>query len=283
DDLTEVPAGEGGDRATGEAGAADRAEAAPMPDGFSDLRDDLTEVPAGEGGDRATGEAGAADRAEAAPMPDDFADAQDDLTEAQATRLFADLNDVIRAGDDARRRRGELIHALADLGWTQDRIARLAGMSQPAVSKHLLKPRAGQPSRSQRRFTDDQLVSSLDQSDVPWLHGRLWALADAVSAACRQTLGAPAHCSAFADALDRGRRRLTPRTADELRRLVEEDLRRHGGWLPEDHRSTYDTVARALDHAELNGPPTAGGHLGPPAVRRATARRIQRERLRTAR
>src|SRR5690242_20158850 len=61
------------------------------------------------------------------------------LTEAQVERMFADMNDVIRAGEEMRRLRAEMIRLFADLGWTQDRIARLTGMSQPAVSKQVTK------------------------------------------------------------------------------------------------------------------------------------------------
>lgn len=57
------------------------------------------------------------------------------------------MNEVIRAGEEMRKLRTEMIRVLAGLGWTQDRIARLADMSQPAVSKQAAKHRPDEPMR----------------------------------------------------------------------------------------------------------------------------------------
>ncbi|MGW2849014.1 sigma-70 family RNA polymerase sigma factor, partial [Streptomyces sp. NPDC001274] len=65
-----------------------------------------------------------------------------ELTEEQAGLMLAGMNEAVRAGEEARRQRTALIALLTGLGWTQERIARLADMSQPAVSKHVAKSRA---------------------------------------------------------------------------------------------------------------------------------------------
>ncbi|MFG2365660.1 helix-turn-helix domain-containing protein [Streptomyces mirabilis] len=183
------------------------------------------------------------------------------LTEAQAERMFADMNDVIRAGEEMRRLRAEMIRLFADLGWTQDRIARLTGMSQPAVSKQVTKHKGDSPP-----------PLSLDRHDTPWLEGRLWGLAEEIS----ETLHDAAHCTRYVNAVARGRKHFTPQNVDELRRLVEEDLRLHRAALPDGHRHAYDEISRALDTAAPSAPtPTES-----PSVRRTLARQIQRARLR---
>ncbi|MET7777401.1 MULTISPECIES: helix-turn-helix domain-containing protein [Streptomyces] len=183
------------------------------------------------------------------------------LTEAQAERMFADMNDVIRAGEEMRGLRAEMIRLFADLGWTQDRIARLTGMSQPAVSKQVTKHKGDAPP-----------PLSLDRHDTPWLEGRLWGLAEEIS----ETLHDAAHCTRYVNAVARGRKHFTPQNVDELRRLVEEDLRLHRTALPDGHRHAYDEISRALDTAAPSAPtPTES-----PSARRTLARQIQRARLR---
>jgi hypothetical protein len=186
------------------------------------------------------------------------------LTEAQAERMFADMNDVIRAGEEMRRLRAEMIKLFAGLGWTQDRIARLTGMSQPAVSKQVTKHKGDDPSPPPRL--------SLDQHDTPWLQGRLWGLAEEIS----ETLHDTAHCTRHLNAVARGKKHFTPQSVDELRRLVEEDLRLHRAALPGGHRHAYDEISRALD---IPGPTTATPTESA-SVRRTLARQIQRTRLR---
>lgn len=186
------------------------------------------------------------------------------LTEAQAERMFADMNDVIRAGEEMRRLRAEMIRLFADLGWTQDRIARLTGMSQPAVSKQVTKHKGDDPSPPPRL--------SLDQHDAPWLEGRLWGLAEEISEALHDT----AHCTRYVNAVARGRKHFTPQHVDELRRLVEADLRLHRTALSDGHRHAYDEISRALDTAA----PSAPTPTGSPSARRTLARQIQRAGLR---
>ncbi|WP_187285446.1 sigma-70 family RNA polymerase sigma factor [Streptomyces sp. OR43] len=189
------------------------------------------------------------------------------LTEEQAERMLAGMNDVIRAGEEMRRLRAEMIKVFVGFGWTQDRIARLTDMSQPAVSKQVTKYRDADPG--------PPMDLSLDQRDVPWLEGRLWGLAEDIA----ETYADTARCSRSIDALARGRKRFTPENVDGLRRLVEEDLRLHGAELPGGHRSAYDEISRALDL------PPRRPDAAPPgtaSVRRALAHRIQRDRLRGA-
>lgn len=199
-----------------------------------------------------------------------------ELTEEQAGRMLADMNEVIRAGEEMRKLRGEMIRLFVGFGWTQDRIARLTDMSQPAVSKQVAKYRAGDP--------PPPAGLSLDQPDGPWLEGRLWGLAEEIS----EALDGDARCTRFADAVARGRKRFTPRNVDELRRLVEEDLRRHRETLPGGCRDAYDEISRGLDvpsGANPGGSPSGGSATegprpaGSPSVRRALAHRIQRDRL----
>ncbi|WP_405881630.1 helix-turn-helix domain-containing protein [Streptomyces sp. NBC_01136] len=186
------------------------------------------------------------------------------LTEAQAERMFADMNDVIRAGEEMRQLRAEMIKLFADLGWTQDRIARLTGMSQPAVSKQVTKHKGDDPSPPPRL--------SLDQHDTPWLEGRLWGLAEEIS----ETLHEAAHCTRHLNAAARGRKHFTPQNVDELRRLVEADLRLHQAALPGSYRHTYDEISRALDTPD----PSMTTTTESPSVRRTLARQIQRDHLR---
>ncbi|MEU9233733.1 sigma-70 family RNA polymerase sigma factor [Streptomyces subrutilus] len=186
------------------------------------------------------------------------------LTEEQAERMLAGMNEVIRAGEEMRRLRTDMIQVLVGLGWTQDRIARLTDMSQPAVSKQVAKFKTDEPA--------PPVALALGQYDPPWLEGRLWGLAEEVS----ETLDGAAHCTRTVDALARGRTRFTPRTVDALRRAIEEDLRLHRGRLPAAHQAAYDEISRALDVPPKGAAATGGGS---PPVRRALAHRIQRDRL----
>ncbi|MEV8455020.1 sigma-70 family RNA polymerase sigma factor [Streptomyces sp. NPDC052095] len=186
------------------------------------------------------------------------------LTEEQAGLMLAGMNEAVRAGEEARRQRTALIALLTGLGWTQERIARLADMSQPAVSKHVAKSRANGPSYP--------MDLSPEQNDVPWLEGRLWALAEAVS----DILGGAARCTRHTGALARGRKHFTPETVDELRRLVEEDLCLHRDALPAEFRGVYDRIGRALDVPPKTAPVQSAAQ---PSVRRALAHRIQRDLL----
>lgn len=186
-----------------------------------------------------------------------------ELTEEQAGQMLADMNEVIRAGEEMRKLRAEMIKLLIGLGWTQDRIGRLASMSQPAVSKHMAKYRTDGP--------PPPMELSLDQYDTPWLEGRLWGLAEEIS----ETLHGTAHCTRCVDAVARGKRRFTPENVDELRRLVEADLRLHRATMPGSYQEAYDRISRALDV-----PPKATATPGSASVRRTLAHRIQRDRLR---
>ncbi|MFD4925519.1 sigma-70 family RNA polymerase sigma factor [Streptomyces goshikiensis] len=183
------------------------------------------------------------------------------LTEEQAGRLLAEMNEVIRAGEEMRALRTEMIRVLVGLGWTQEKIARLTGMSQPAVSKQVTKHKAGDP--------PPPMALALDQRDAPWLEGRLWGLAEEIS----DTLQDTARCTRHVHALARGAKRFTPSDIDDLRRLVEEDLRLRQEELPGGCRSAYDQISRGLDLPE-EVTVTASA-----SVRRALARRIQRDRL----
>ncbi|MFI6092989.1 sigma-70 family RNA polymerase sigma factor [Streptomyces sp. NPDC051218] len=188
------------------------------------------------------------------------------LTEGQAERMLAGMNEVIRAGEEMRKLRAEMIKLFIDLGWTQERIAALADMSQPAVSKQVTKHKAGdRPPRMELH---------LDQRDPPWLEGRLWGLAEVIS----ETLDDSAHCSRYVDDLGRGKKRLTPQNVDELRRLVEEDLRQHRTKLPAGCRSAYDEISRHLD-VPTKPSATSTSAPGSASARRTLAQTLQRARL----
>ncbi|MGW6057377.1 sigma-70 family RNA polymerase sigma factor [Streptomyces sp. NPDC055189] len=183
------------------------------------------------------------------------------LTEGQAARMLAGMNEVIRAGEEMRKLRAEMIKLFAGFGWTQDKIAELADMSQPAVSKQMTKYKAVD--------LPPPMELHLDQRDIPWLEGRLWGLAEMVS----EALDGSAHCTRCVDALSRGRKRFTPQNADELRRLLEEDFRQHQAQLPGSYRGAYDEISRRLDI------PAKVSVTGSASVRRALAREIQRDQL----
>ncbi|MFJ1567342.1 sigma-70 family RNA polymerase sigma factor [Streptomyces erythrochromogenes] len=191
------------------------------------------------------------------------------LTEEQAARMLAGMNEVIRAGEEMRRLRSEMIKLFAGFGWTQDKIARITEMSQPAVSKQMTRFAADDPL--------PRLGLALDQHDVAWLEGRLWALAEEVA----EVLDA-ARCARFVGALAKGRKHFTPESTDELRRLLEADLRLGAAELPAAFRAAYDEISRGLD----TGPkPAAAGPVpnsapAPASVRRTVARQLQRDRLR---
>ncbi len=185
------------------------------------------------------------------------------LTEEQAERMLAGMNDVIRAGEEMRKLRSEMIKLFVGFGWTQDRIARLTDMSQPAVSKQVTKYRSADP--------EPPMDLSLGQWDAPWLEGRLWGLAEDIF----DMYADSARCARCVAALTRGRKRFTPENVDELRRLVEDDLRRYGEELST-HRAAYDEIGRGLDLP----PRRTAAPAGSPSVRRTLAHRIQRDRLR---
>lgn len=188
------------------------------------------------------------------------------LTEEQAGQMLAEMNEVIRAGEEMRLLRAEMIKVLVGLGWTQEKIARLTDMSQPAVSKQVAKYRSADPLPPMRL--------SLDQYDTPWLEGRLWGLAEEISENFHDT----ARCTRHVNAIARGRKRFTPRHVDELRRLLEEDLLLHRADMPGSYRDAYDEISRALDvPSQAPATPTA-----PASVRRALAHRLQRDRLKAA-
>ncbi|MGP4051748.1 helix-turn-helix domain-containing protein [Streptomyces sp. 2A115] len=193
------------------------------------------------------------------------------LTGEQAERMLAEMNDVIRAGEEMRKLRAEMIKLFADFGWTQDRIAQLTGMSQPAVSKQVTKYRTGDPLPP----TD----LSLGQHDAPWLEGRLWGLAEEISEALDDT----ARCTRYVHAVARGRKRLTPQNVDELRRLVEEDLLARRAELPGGCREAYDEISRGLDVPSPSKVTTTASGSAPASVRRALARQIQRDRIKSNR
>ncbi|MFE9629724.1 sigma-70 family RNA polymerase sigma factor [Streptomyces sp. NPDC006463] len=185
------------------------------------------------------------------------------LTEEQAGRMFAGMNDIIRAGEEMRALRSEMIKLFAGFGWTQDKIARLAEMSQPAVSKQVAKYGTGDP--------EPAMELSLDQRDIPWLEGRLWGLAEEIS----ESFPGAARCTPYLNAIARGRRRFTSQNVDDLRRLVEEDLRRHRAELPGGYREAYDEISRGLDV------PSKAAATASASVRRALGCQIQRDRLRS--
>jgi hypothetical protein len=186
------------------------------------------------------------------------------LTEEQAERLLAGMNEVIRAGEEMRKLRTEMIRLFAGFGWTQERIAQLTDMSQPAVSKQVTKCRKGDPQLP--------MGLSLNQYDAPWLEGRLWGLAEEIS----ETFDDTARCTRYVNAIARGKKRFTPQNVDELRRLVEEDLRRHQAEMPGSYQDAYDEISRGLDiPAKVTTTTTASA-----SVRRTLARQIQCDQLR---
>ncbi|MER5852189.1 sigma-70 family RNA polymerase sigma factor [Streptomyces sp. NPDC002012] len=186
------------------------------------------------------------------------------LTEEQAERMLAGMNEVIRAGEEMRKLRAEMIKLFAGFGWTQERIAQLTDMSQPAVSKQVTKRKVGEP--------PSPMGLSLDQHDVPWLEGRLWGLAEEIS----ETFDT-ARCTRYVNAIARGKKRFTPQNVDELRRLLEEDLMLHQAEMPGSYRDAYDEISRGLDiPAKVITTITASA-----SVRRTLAYEIQRDQLRS--
>ncbi|WP_405453002.1 sigma-70 family RNA polymerase sigma factor [Streptomyces erythrochromogenes] len=193
------------------------------------------------------------------------------LTEEQATRMLAGMNEVIRAGEEMRQLRTEMIKLFAGFGWTQDKIARITEMSQPAVSKQMTRFAADDPL--------PRMGLALEQPDAAWLQGRLWALAEEVA----EALDA-ARCARFVGALARGRKHFTPESTDELRRLLEADLRLGAAELPATFRAAYDEISRALDTgpkpAAAGSDPDPARAPAPASVSRTVARQLQRDRLR---
>ncbi|MFD9408714.1 sigma-70 family RNA polymerase sigma factor [Streptomyces sp. NPDC059989] len=183
------------------------------------------------------------------------------LTEQQAERMLADMNEVIRAGEEMRKLRAEMIKLFVGFGWTQDKIAELTDMSQPAVSKQVTRYRTDEPPAP--------MGLALDQHDVPWLEGRLWGLAEEIS----ETLDT-ARCTRYVNAIARGKKRFTPQNVDELRRLLEEDLMLHQQELPSAYRDAYDEISRGLDV------PANAISPAPASVRRALAHQVQRDQFR---
>jgi hypothetical protein len=187
------------------------------------------------------------------------------LTEEQAERMLAEMNDVIRAGEETRKLRSEMIKLFAGFGWTQEKISQLTDMSQPAVSKQVSKYKNGDPL--------PPMEFSLDQDDAPWLEGRLWGLAEVIA----EILNCTARCTRSVHAIGRGKKRFTPRNVDELRRLVEDDLMLRRAEIPGSYRDAYDEISRGLD---VPVPVSSKTATTPVSLRRALARQIQRDRLR---
>ncbi|MEV6774674.1 sigma-70 family RNA polymerase sigma factor [Streptomyces syringium] len=186
------------------------------------------------------------------------------LTGEQAERMLAGMNEVIRAGEEMRKLRAEMIGVFAGLGWTQERIAQLTDMSQPAVSKQVMKHKAAGPL--------SPMALALDQHDAPWLEGRLWGLAEEIS----EHFYATARCTHYVNAIARGRKRFTSRNIDELRRLLEEDLRLHQAEMPGTYREAYDEISRGLDV------PSRDTTAASASARRALAYLVQRDGLRSS-
>lgn len=195
----------------------------------------------------------------------DGVETAEERSEERVAALFAGMNEVIRAGEEMRRLRAEMIRLFASEGWTQDRLARLAGMSQPAVSKQVTRTAdaVGIPGSG---------PGDPGQEDTPWLEGCLWGLAEEIA----RLVGDEAGCAGFTHTLTRGRKRFTEPNVDALRRLVEADLREHRAELGARHQEAYDRIARALDTRAAAG----GGGAASPSARRALARQVQRVRLR---
>ncbi|MBT2457995.1 hypothetical protein [Streptomyces sp. ISL-86] len=91
-----------------------------------------------------------------------------------------------------------------------------------------------------------------------------------------------ARCTGYVNALARGKKRFTPQNVDELRRLLEEDLRLHQEQMPAGYRKAYDQISRGLDvPSKATAAATATAATAAPAsVRRALAHQLQRDRLR---
>ncbi|GAA3068620.1 hypothetical protein GCM10020254_10440 [Streptomyces goshikiensis] len=134
-------------------------------------------------------------------------------------------------------------------------------MSQPAVSKQVTKQKAGDP--------PPPWPSPSTSATRPGSKDVCGGLAEEIS----DTLQDTARCTRHVHALARGGKRFTPSDIDDLRRLVEEDLRLRQEELPGGCRSAYDQISRGLDLPE-EVTVTASA-----SVRRALARRIQRDRL----
>ncbi|WOP13972.1 hypothetical protein R2B67_00425 [Streptomyces cyaneofuscatus] len=84
----------------------------------------------------------------------------------------------------------------------------------------------------------------------PWLEGRLCGLAEEIS----ETLDETAHCTRYVNALTQGKKRFTPQNIDELRRLIEEDLRLHQAELSGGYRAAYDEISRGLTFPRRSSP-----------------------------
>ncbi|MFE0013050.1 sigma-70 family RNA polymerase sigma factor, partial [Streptomyces erythrochromogenes] len=117
------------------------------------------------------------------------------------------------------------------------------------------------------------------QRAAAWLEARLGALAEEVA----EALDA-ARCARFVGALARGRKHFTPESTDELRRLLEADLRLGAAELPAAFRAAYDEISRGLDTdpktAAAGSGPKSDSTQAPASVRRTVARQLQRDRLR---
>lgn len=164
--------------------------------------------------------------------PEDLAPPSEPLTPDAATVLLAGLAARIADGRAAASERAALITRLARERWTQDAIARAAGISQAAVSKAL---RSTPGSRALEECRT-----------APYLAGRLTGVALHLSSR-RTGMG----CERYADKIACGGVPPTATVISRLEALLSRDLGRPG--IPGAYREAFAETAGRL--AELGGFP----------------------------
>jgi transcriptional regulator with XRE-family HTH domain len=157
--------------------------------------------------------------------PEDLAPPEEPLTPKAATVLLAALAARIADGRAAACERAALIARLARENWTQDAIAKAAGISQAAVSKAL---RSTPGSRSLEECRT-----------APYLAGRLTGVALHLSSR-RSGMG----CERYADKIARGGVPPAAPVIGRLEALLSRDLAKPG--IPAPYREAYAEVTERL-------------------------------------
>lgn len=153
------------------------------------------------------------------------------MSEDHARELFVHLNARIADGEEAAEERKALIGILDDHGWSQTEIAKVAEISQQAISKSLKKPTA----------------PNLEGTDAPWVIGRLFGIAGHL--VWNRAPGVKVQCENLVYKMMGGRYPVTPFSVAQLRRFLEKDLSQR--WVGPSCREAYEEVADLLGEVEL--------------------------------
>lgn len=154
----------------------------------------------------------------------------------QLARDLADAARRVREGEAARERRAKLMRIARGAGWTQERIAEVAEVSQAAVSK-ILRQTPGE-------------IAIEECNDPHYLLGRLLRIGDDADPGIYSP-------DTIASRLFDGTRRVTPSTLAQLRRHIDRSIttrRRSGNLKFADLQEALDDIDTRVGDRQLTHP-----------------------------